>query len=1237
MRLCKKAPPQRQRSVRGLPLRLESRPVVAGARDRARNGLKPQLVQLEDRQLLANFTVSNTLDSITNGVAATGSLRWAVQQAELNGGTDVINFSTTVFNTPQTIALVSPIETTASAPMITINGPGASLLTIDGNGSAFQVDSGVAAVISGMTFTKSGGSTGAIDDLGSASVSACTFAGNTTCGVYVAGTADISNCTITGNNNFSGGGVQIKGGTATITGSTLNDNTCGGGGGLWNSGTATLTDCTLSGNSSFGEGGVYNSGQLTATDCTINSNMGTGVTNKGVAYLSGGSISDESADGLYNSDQLTVKNCTISGSAGQGLLNNAGTATLSGSTISGGSGVIFGGNILNQPGTTLTLTDCTISGGTANSGAGLYNGGTATVTECTFSDNVTSGTGAGISNGPLNGSAVLVLTDSTLVDNTTPQAGGGLFNNGTATLTDDTIANNYGKNAKGAGLAFSGPTTLIACTISGNTTTQYGGGIYDSATGTNTMTLDDTIVAGNISTQTGGPVASDIAVNNASVVYGSCNFIGPGGSGGLVNGESGNIVLGALINLDLGPLADNGGPTQTMALLPGSPAIEAGENESGLTADQRGQPLDSPYPDIGAFQTSTGHASPLTFTVTSTLDDGSFGTLRWAVAQVDSTNRSATINFELGDVPETITLSQGQLELSTTGATVTITGPTARVLVSGGDASRVFMVDPNVTALISGLTIAQGSATSGGALYNQGTTSLTDCTITGSSAAGSGGGVLNDGTLTLADCTIGGDSASVGGGLVNVGTAELYSCTLSGNSSAAGGGLANAGTAELYSCTLSGNSATMGGGINNRSAANATLEDTIVAANTGAGGAPSDTGGSNAAGVTGTYDLVGTGGSGGITGSGDIVLTSLTGLGLAQLADYGGPTETIALLPGTPAIAAGTIEDGIDTDQRGESLDFPNPDIGAFQSHGFDITPVTGSTPQSAVIGGGFTNPLAVTVAPNNPAEPVVGGVVTFTVSPASNGASASLSGATAVIGYDAIAQVNATANSTLGSYTVAASTVAASPVDFALSNLLPLSFSGVAGASITFGTARVTVTGTLAGGSGVPATESVAVTLDGDAQQATIGPGGGFSTTFDNTAGLTVLGSPYAIGFSYVSDGTFASVSTTSTLTVTKAVPTVSVADSGGVYNRASFLATASVAGISGSASSSLENVDVQQSYFSGTYTSASQLTGLTPQSGPPIAAGSYTVLASFAGSGAITLPPRRWPISRSRRRHRR
>ncbi len=194
--------------------------------------------------------------------------------------------------------------------------------------------------------------------------------------------------------------------------------------------------------------------------------------------------------------------------------------------------------------------------------------------------------------------------------------------------------------------------------------------------------------------------------------------------------------------------------------------------------------------------------------------------------------------------------------------------------------------------------------------------------------------------------------------------------------------------------------------------------------------------------------MIGTGGSGGLANGvdGNIVLTSLTGLGLAPLGNYGGPTQTMALLPGSPAIGAGVIADypgtttPITTDQRGEPLDTPNPDIGAFQTQG---------------------------------------------------------------------------------------------------STLIPLSFSGISNQSITYGTSSVTISGTLADGSQAPVGETVAVTLDSVQQSATIGSGGAFSTTFDTT-GLTVANSPYTITYAYTSDGTFASASTTSTLTVNPATLTI-------------------------------------------------------------------------------------------------
>ena len=450
-----------------------------------------------------------------------------------------------------------------------------------------------------------------------------------------------------------------------------------------------------------------------------------------------------------------------------------------------------------------TLTDCTLSGNSASSGGGLENLGTAN----------------------------LILTDCTLSGNSASSDGAGLENDGTATLTD--------------------------CTISGNSANSDGGGLanYDTAT------LTDTIVAGN----TNPSGASDIG--GPTNVSGRDNLVGTGGSGGLVNGVDGNIVLTSLTELGLAPLGNYGGPTQTMALLSGSAAIGAGIAVSGVTTDQRGFPLDSPNPDIGAFQTQPA-------LVVNTTSDGIASAagdlnLRQAVNLANVLTGAQSIGFDptVFASPQTITLTGGQLELSNGSGTETITGPTAGVTIDAGGNSRVFQVDLGVTASLSGLTISGGSTTGGGGLFNEGTATVTDCTISGNSAD-SGGGLDNPyrATLTLTDCTLSGNTAKYdGGGLDNLGTATLTDCTLSGNSAGFGGGLFNSRTAVLTDCTLSGNSAS---GKNGRGYApgglanydTATLTDTIVAGNTNPSGASDIGGDSN---VSGSDNLVGTGGSGG--------------------------------------------------------------------------------------------------------------------------------------------------------------------------------------------------------------------------------------------------------------------------------------------------------------------------------------------------------------------------------------
>ena len=104
-----------------------------------------------------------------------------------------------------------------------------------------------------------------------------------------------------------------------------------------------------------------------------------------------------------------------------------------------------------------------------------------------------------------------------------------------------------------------------------------------------------------------------------------------------------------------------------MALLPGpSPSVPASPSRSLTRPTSVAIPRREP-PDIGADQSRLGSgiaAPPATFVVTKTADDGSAGTLRWAVDQADSVQSTSTITFNLGSTPQTVTLSQGQLELS---------------------------------------------------------------------------------------------------------------------------------------------------------------------------------------------------------------------------------------------------------------------------------------------------------------------------------------------------------------------------------------------------------------------------------------------------------------------------------------------------------------------------------------------------------------------------------------------
>jgi Bacterial Ig-like domain (group 3) len=808
---------------------------------------------------------------------------------------------------------------------------------------------------------------------------------------------------------------------------------------------------------------------------------------------------------------LTVEGGGASSTFGVLTVDSGVTATVSGLTISGGNASAYGygyGGGINNSGT-LTLTNSTVSGNSATYGGGIANDGTLTLTDSTVSGN-SALFGGGIYD-DLDAPA-LTLTDSTISGNSAHYGGGIHTFIDNLTLTDCTVSGNSSQYGGGIGI-YGGTATLTNVTITANRSVNAGDGPVDAGGGIEndggTVTLDNTIVAGNFRGATGttaGDIVGSVTLNS------SYNLIGTGGTGGLVNGTNNNQV--GVANPDLGTLADNGGPTQTVALLTGSPAINGGSNSlipAGTTTDQRGPG----YPrivlgtvDIGAFEFSAP-TSPTTFTVTNLLDTNAQGTLRFAVTAADADPGSA-IEFAAG-LTGTIPLSSALPDLS---ANVTITGPGASTLTveGGGNGSNfsVLTLDSGVTATVSGLTIVGGhSNNSGGGIADNGILALTDSTVSGNSA-GSGGGIYNHGTLTLTDCTVSGNSASVSGGGIedNDGTLTLTDSTIAGNSASLVGGIdSNHGTLALTASTIAGNSASLVGGINNY-AGTLTLTNCIVAGN-------------------GSSEIA----SGSYSGSNNLVGGNAL---LAPLGNYGGPTQTMPLLPGSPAIAGGTPIAGITSDQRGLALDSPNPDIGAFQSQGFTIATVAGSTPQQTNVLTAFANPLAVSVTAKNSIEPVVGGTIIFSA-PAS-GASATLSTATATIGGNSQASVTATANATGGVYAVTASSAGvAVPATFALTNqeLQPV-FSLLTGATIVYGTATAALGGTILAGAVVP-TGNVSITINGVAQPAGIQSNGSFVVAFP-TATLGVAGSPYAITYTYTANAEFLGVTNSSqVLTINK------------------------------------------------------------------------------------------------------
>jgi len=519
------------------------------------------ILSIETTVYTATIKVTTTQDNVP------GSLRAAITIANTNGEDDTINLPAGTYilsgeaGEDDNISGDLDINTIHT---ITIIGDVAETTFIDGNqvDRVIHIHNGVISIF-GITFQNGKSQTLIVDS------------GENGGGIYNNGSLTLTDCVITNNRSGSGGIYNLIARPG------------GYGGGIYNCGSLTITNCTISDNhtgsgvpatdiGSIGGngGGISNSGTLSLTNCTIKNNtIGNG--GGGLSGISGGG-----GGGIHNCGDSTLTDCTIKN-------NKAGKGGGGFSSGYGGNG----GGILNTGEASATLKNCTISNNTSGDSSftivALYCGN--------------GGNGGGICN---TCNAEIILKNCTVSNNNTGKG-------------DDNIYCDGGKGGNGGGIYNSSTINLTSCTISNNNTGDIeklngndvfnnndgnggnGGGFYNYS---GTATIQNTIIADN-QVAPGG---------EAPDYWGTFNSRG---YNLIENTEKCNIngnISGNITGVDpiLGPLSHNGGPTQTHALLPGSPAIDAGYNFI-IYFDQRGytRPVDIPEipnakngTDIGAYE-----------------------------------------------------------------------------------------------------------------------------------------------------------------------------------------------------------------------------------------------------------------------------------------------------------------------------------------------------------------------------------------------------------------------------------------------------------------------------------------------------------------------------------------------------------------------------------------------------------------------------------------------------------
>ena len=739
-----------------------------------------------------------------------------------------------------------------------------------------------------------------------------------------------------------------RGATLRLSGfQMVNGQTLDFGGAINSSGTLIVSNCLFRdnrvGNISSGGGAVSNfGGSATLINCEFNNNF----------IRANGSSSSVGDGGAVVSDggTLEINRCLFVG-------NSAGALGIA----SGGAVAMRGG--------ALSIFNSEFRGNSAQNGGGAVsvNDASATLSGVTFRDNSTTNRDAAEAVGGAlyfadNGARTLSLSNGTFVGNSA-NSGGAVANYGAS----NALSLNY-------------------CTLVGNTARARGGAIEFAQGGGQ---ISNSIVAGNLAPAAPNISGSLAASSNFNLVAASVAATGlqTDGSGAAILKDNGGPIAGRL--RDGNAYADYSEQSvATVALTVSSPAVDAGGTVIATDARRVVRPQGGAS-DQGAFELTGddipySNATTKSFIVTTIADSFVSGqtTLRDAILASNLKSGADTITFAPG-VSGTINLSKVLPDLSS----LTLVGPgkdVVSVRPATAGAFRIFNVPSSATVALSGLTLTVGQSDSGGALLNDGNTTLSACRLTGNAAL-NGGAVYNSGFLSLNNCLLGINNATSGGAIYNGGVLTLATCQLTANTAQGGGALFNVGkltmtdslfnaniangtsgnktgggawldqtvilgingvptTISAANCTFSGNStAARGGAIRFYTAIPSpntqrviTLDSLTITRNRGDIGGLANDNQISATGFTLRNSVVAASTSDGAAGLSYVGPTTGTNNflngdpKLGPLQSNGGSLETIAPLAGSPLINAGT--NTLATDARGVARpQFKFADIGAVE------------------------------------------------------------------------------------------------------------------------------------------------------------------------------------------------------------------------------------------------------------------------------------------------------------------